>query len=118
MDTKRISKLIEQTGLKRADIATAIDVSVASLRRWEHGVSPMPDDKAEALRRLAGGPRSVRPIGTGKPVAAALAEVPATALIEELARRTRAGRINETGATSLDVPRTLRSVAFTDVEDD
>lgn len=119
MDTTEIGQLVTKTGLKRAEIAEAIGASVASLRRWEHGVTPMPDDKQEALRALATGARpGLRALGTRKPAAAVLAEVPATALIEELSRRARAGRITEPGASSLDARRSLRAVAFTDVDDD
>ena len=79
----------------------------------------MPDDKLQELRKLAGGARpGLRSVGSSKPVTAVLAELPATALIEELARRSRAGRIQEPGAGSLDARRSLRAVAFTDVADD
>lgn len=119
MNSKEIAQLIERTGLKKQDVAAAIGVSVATLRRWEHGESSMPDDKAMELRKLAGGARPLRSLGARKPAAAAvLAEVPATVLIEELARRARGGQLRESGAGELDARRTLRAVAFTDVSDD
>jgi hypothetical protein len=107
------------TGLKVMDIAASLDIPVATLNRYKRGVSAMPDDKLEQLRKLAGGARPVlRPIGSRKPVTAALAEVPATALIEELARRARGGQISEGPASNLDARRSLRAVAFTDIPDD
>ena len=108
------------TGLKVMDIAASLEIPVATLNRYKRGVTKMPDDKLEQLRKLAGGALpALRPLGSRKPVAAALAEVPATALIEELARRSRAGRITEPGAGNLDAGRrNLRAVAFTDVADD
>lgn len=119
MDSKEIAQLIERTGLKKQDVAAAIGVSVATLRRYEHGESAMPDDKVSELKKIAGGGRQLHSLGSRKPAAAAvLAEVPATVLIEELARRARGGQLRESGAGELDARRSLRAVAFTDVADD
>jgi len=119
MDTKEVAALIHATGMKQTDIALALDVNVSTVRRWASGNSMPSDEHIGQLQRLAGARPALRPLGTRKPTTAALADVPATALIEELARRARAGRINEPGASNLDTaPRTLRAVAFTDVADD
>lgn len=107
------------TGMKVQEICAALDIPTATLNRYKRGVSTMPEDKLEELRKLAGGAKpKLRSLGSKKPAAAALAEVPATVLIEELARRARAGRISEPGAGELAAPRTLRAVAFKDVPDD
>jgi transcriptional regulator with XRE-family HTH domain len=119
MNTSEIAKLIERTGLKKQEVAVAIGVSVATLRRWEHGESSMPDDKLNELRAIAGGKPALRALGSQKPVTAVLAQLPASALIEELARRTRTGQLKDNGPNSLDASRrNLRAVAFTDVADD
>lgn len=73
----------------------AIDVSVATLRRWEHGGTAMPADKLQELQAIAGGKPAPRPQGSPKPAAVVLAQVPATALIEELARRSRSGQLTD-----------------------
>lgn len=119
--TTEIEQLIAKTGLQKKEISELLDIPPATLNRYKNGIGTMPEDKLEELRKLAGGTpptRVLRSLGTKRPAVAALAEVPATALIEELARRARAGRINEPGATSLDARRSLRAVAFTDVADD
>jgi transcriptional regulator with XRE-family HTH domain len=118
MNTSEIAKLIERTGLKKQEVAIAIGVSVATLRRWEHGDSVMPDDKLAELKAIAGGKPALRLLGSQKPATAVLAQVPASALIEELARRTRTGQLKDSGPSNLDARRSLRAVAFTDVEDD
>jgi transcriptional regulator with XRE-family HTH domain len=120
MDTKQIAALIEATGMKRIDLALALDVNVSTLRRWAAGGSVPSDEHIAELQKLAGGARpKLRPIGTRKPDATALAQVPATALIEELARRARGGTLKDGNSTSLEAPpRQLRAVAFTDVADD
>ncbi len=118
MDTSEVAKLIERTGLKKQEVAIAIGVSVATLRRWEHDASAMPDDKLSELRAIAGGKPSLRSLGSRKPATAVLAAVPSNALIEELARRTRTGQLKDSGQSNLDARRSLRAVAFTDVADD
>lgn len=98
MNTSEIAKLIERTGLKKQEVAIAIGVSVATLRRWEHGETAMPDDKLQELKVIAGGkPAQTSPPGSQKPATAALAQVPAAALIEELARRMRSGQLKDSG---------------------
>ena len=110
---------MQATGMQVKDICAALDIPTATLNRYKRGQGTMPADKLEQLRKLAGGAKpALRALGSRKPVAAALAEVPATALIEELARRARAGRISEPGASDLAKTRTLRAVAFTDAPDD
>lgn len=122
MATSEVEQLIAKTGLQKKEISELLDIPPATLNRYKNGIGTMPEDKLEELRKLAGGTppsRVLRSLGSKKPVAAQLAEVPATALIEELARRARAGRINEPGAGNLDArSRSLRAVAFTDVVDD
>ncbi|WP_160664087.1 helix-turn-helix domain-containing protein [Pseudarthrobacter sp. ATCC 49987] len=98
MNTSEISKLIERTGLKKQEVAIAIGVSVATLRRWEHGETAMPADKLQELKAIAGGKPAPRPLGSQKPATAVLAQVPAAALIEELARRTRSGQLKDNGS--------------------
>ena len=119
MATTEIETLMAATGMQVKDICAALDIPTATLNRYKRGQGTMPADKLEELRKLAGGAKpALRPLGSRKPAAAVLAEVPATVLIEELARRARAGRINEPGAGQLDARRTLRAVAFTDVPDE
>ena len=120
MDTSEIGQLIHSTGLKQAEIAAALDVNVSTVRRWASGNSRPSDEHIAELRKLAGGAKpALRALGSRKPTAAALAEVPATVLIEELARRARGGQLNEGPARNLDARRSpLRAVAFTDVPDD
>ena len=119
MDTStEVGKLIHATGMKQADIALALDVNVSTVRRWAAGNSTPAAEHIEALKRLSGATPKLRPLGTRKPLAPALAEVPATALIEELARRARGGQLRDVGTGNLDARRSLRAVAFTDVQDD
>lgn len=120
MTDTEVGRLMTATGLKVMDIAAALEIPVATLNRYKRGVTAMPEDKLEQLRKLAGGARpALRPIGSRKPaIAAQLAEVPATVLIEELARRARGGQISDGPAANLDARRSLRAVAFTDVADD
>lgn len=120
MEAKKISELIEGTGVTRQKVAESLGVSVAMLRKYEHGYAPMPDARRAMLEKLAGVavPDAAGSLGSGKSAAAVLAEVPATALIEELARRARAGRISEPGAGGSRKPRQLRAVAFTDAPED
>jgi hypothetical protein len=120
MATTEIEKLMAATGLQVQEICAALDLPSATLNRYKRGLGTMPPEKLEQLRKLAGGARpALRPLGTSKANTAALvADLPATVLIEELARRARAGRIVEPGAGSLDARRSLRAVAFTDVADD
>jgi transcriptional regulator with XRE-family HTH domain len=118
MDTTEAGKLIHATGLKQADIAAALDVNVSTVRRWASGGSTPSDEHIAALKKLSGTAPKLRPLGSRKPAAAVLAEVPATVLIEELARRARGGQLRDAGAGELDARRGLRAVAFTDVQDD
>jgi transcriptional regulator with XRE-family HTH domain len=119
MASTEVEKLMAATGLQVQEICAALDIAPATLNRYKRGLGAMPQEKLEQLRALAGGARpALRQIGSAKPIAVTLADVPATAMIEELARRARGGRLKETGIGSLDVARPLRSVAFTDVEDD
>lgn len=118
MDTKKVADLIHATGMKQTDIALALEVNVSTVRRWASGNSMPSDEHVAALEGLAGARPKLRPLGSRKPAAAALAEVPAVALIEELARRARGGTLQDGNSTSLVTPRPLRSVAFTDVADD
>lgn len=118
MDTNEIAALIQATGLKQTEIATALDVNVSTVRRWAAGNSTPSDEHIEQLQKLAGQRPKLRPLGSRKPVVAALTELPSEALIEELARRARGGTLRDTGAARLDAPRPLRAVAFTDVADD
>jgi transcriptional regulator with XRE-family HTH domain len=118
MDTNDVAALIRATGMKQTDIALAMDVNVSTVRRWASGNSTPSSEHIEQLQQLAGARPKLRPLGSRKPVAPALAEVPATVLIEELARRARGGTLHDGNATSLVATRSLRSVAFTDVADD
>ena len=118
MDTAEIGKLIQSTGLKQADVAAALEVNVSTVRRWAAGGSTPSDEHIQALRKLAGAAPKLRSLGTRKPAAAALAEVPATVLIEELARRARGGTLHDSAPAELVARRPLRAVAFTDVRDD
>ena len=104
--------------MKQTDIAIALDVNVSTVRRWASGNSMPSDEHIEQLQRLAGAKPKLRPLGSRKPVTTALADLPSNALIEELARRARGGTLKDTNSGSLDAPRTLRAVAFTDVADD
>lgn len=120
MEEKNIPELIEKTGMTRQKVAESLGVSVAMLRKYEHGYAPIPDARRAVLEKLAGaaGTASSTP-SAGKSAAAVLADVPFTALVEELARRTRSGQVREAGSGGLDRPkRSLRAVAFTDVPDE
>lgn len=118
MNTEQIAQLIAATGLKQADVALALDVNVSTVRRWASGGSRPSDEHIAELKKLSGQAPKLRSIGQAKPAAAQLAQVPATALIEELARRARGGQLKDIVSGSLDTPRSLRAVAFTDVADD
>lgn len=120
MDTNEIAQLIQATGMKQADIALALDVNVSTVRRWASGNSTPAAEYIEGLEKLAGKRPALRPLGSRKPAAAVLAEVPASALIEELARRSRGGQLRDTKTGELEAGRrpSLRAVAFTDVPDD
>lgn len=100
MDTTEVAKLIRLTGLKKQEVATYLGVSVATLRRWQHASGSMPNDKLHELMTIAGKvpPRSLT---TLRPPALALAQIPSSALIEELARRTRAGQLRDSGLSEL-----------------
>lgn len=110
--------MIQATGLKQADIAAALDVNVSTVRRWASGGSRPSDEHIAQLKKLGGGAPKLRSLGSRKPAAAALAEVPATVLIEELARRARGGTLHDSAPGELVARRSLRAVAFTDVADD
>jgi transcriptional regulator with XRE-family HTH domain len=124
MDTQQVAALIHATGMKQTDIALALDVNVSTVRRWASGNSMPSNEHIEQLQQLAGTKPKLRPLGSRKPAAAILADVPATVLIEELARRARGGTLKDGNSGSLDAgrpadtPRKLRAVAFTDVADD
>lgn len=102
MEAKKISELIERTGLTRQKVAESLGVSVAMLRKYEHGYAPMPDARRAMLEKLAGVAGAATPgsLGTGKSAAAVLAEIPFTALVEEVARRTRSGQVKETAPSN------------------
>lgn len=107
------------TGMQVKDICAALDIPSATLNRYKRGQGTMPDDKLAKLRELAGGARpALRSLGQAKPAAVQLAQVPATTLIDELARRARAGQLKDMIPGSLDTRRSLKAVAFTDVADD
>jgi transcriptional regulator with XRE-family HTH domain len=118
MDTSEIGKLIHSTGMKQAEIAAALDVNVSTVRRWAAGGSRPSEEHIAELQKLAGGVKPLRLLNRGPLPAKALAEVPSDALIQELARRSRGGTLRDARAGELDAPRTLRAVAFRDVEDD
>jgi transcriptional regulator with XRE-family HTH domain len=119
MEAKKIPGLIERTGLTRQAVAESLGVSVAMLRKYEHGYAPMPDARLALLEKLAGGAGvSARSADAGKSTAAALADIPFAALVEEIARRTRSGQVKEAGRSGQGAGRPLRAVAFTDVPDD
>ena len=115
MDAKKISGLVEKTGLTRAQVADSLGITTTQLRRYERGQAAIPDERLATLQRLAGGP-ALRPLGVRRIEPAALADVPATALIEELARRARGGTLKDGNSTATHRP--LRAVAFTDVPDE
>ncbi|PRB44320.1 hypothetical protein CQ020_03675 [Arthrobacter sp. MYb23] len=118
MEAKKVSELIDKTGLTRQKVADALGVSTAQLRKYEHGYAPIPQARLAILDQLAGGSRSaLRLLGSPRPSAAQLAQVPASELIEELARRARAGQLRDVEGEG-GKGRTLRAVAFTDVADD
>ncbi len=88
-----VQNMVEQTGLRKQEVAAAIGTSVASLRRWEReGI--MPEDKRLELQRLAHGGDPSRPIEEALP-AVRLAEFSSAVLIEELARRARGGWLRD-----------------------
>lgn len=119
MEAKKISELIERTGVTRQKVAESLGVSVAMLRKYEHGYAPMPDARLATLERLAGGAMpATGALSAGRSEAALLAEIPFTALVEEVARRTRSGQVKETGRSSRGVTRPLRAVAFRDSDED
>ncbi|WP_156945033.1 helix-turn-helix domain-containing protein [Arthrobacter sp. I3] len=118
MEAKKISELIERTGVTRQKVAESLGVSVAMLRKYEHGYAPMPDARRAILEKLAGGAGvSSGSLGAGKSAAVVLADIPFSALVEEVARRTRTGQVKETGSSGKGARRPLRAVAFTDVTD-
>lgn len=117
MEPKEIKELIQATGMQQVDIAAAIGVGVSTVRRWAAGGSRPSDEHIEELKKLSGQAPKLRSLGQAKPAAAQLAQVPATALIEELARRARGGQLKDAIPGSLDTRR-LKAVAFTDVADD
>lgn len=89
-----ITKLVEKTGLKRQEVARALDISPAMLRNYERGNNQIPDKRLGILEALAGA--TVR---SGEPPVAptvSLSMVPAVELIEELARRAAAGQLRDT----------------------
>lgn len=62
----------------------------------------MPTARKAMLERLAGGADpATRSLGAGKAAAAVLADVPFSALVEEVARRTRSGQVREVGADGI-----------------
>lgn len=119
MEAKKVSEMIEKTGLTRQKVADALGISTAQLRKYEHGYAAIPAARMEILQQLAGGARrGLQPLGSSsRPSAAQLAQVPANELIEELARRARGGQLRDiTGDSGKSRP--LKAVAFTDVADD
>ena len=73
MEARKISELIERTGVTRQKVAESLGVSVAMLRKYEHGYAPMPEARLAVLEKLAGGAGAARSLSAGKSTAAVLA---------------------------------------------
>lgn len=117
MVNQRIIDLLAATGMKRNDLAAALGVDTSTLRRWSLGNTQPPAAKLAELERIAGGGTPLQPTKQAVQPARELASFPSSALIEELARRTRGGILQDVQPSG-GAKRPLRSVAFRDVEDD
>lgn len=117
MGNQRIIDLLAATGMKRNDLAAALGVDPSTLRRWSLGNTQPPADKLAALERIAGGGTIPQAPQRSQPSARELADFPSSALIEELARRSRGGILQDAPAGGASAKRPLRAEAFKDVED-
>jgi transcriptional regulator with XRE-family HTH domain len=118
MANQRIIDLLAATGMKRNDLAAVLGVDPSTLRRWSYGETQPPAEKLEALERIAGGGAAPEAPKRSHPATRELAAFPSSALIEELARRSRGGILQDAPAGGATSKRSLRAVAFRDVADD
>jgi transcriptional regulator with XRE-family HTH domain len=118
MGNQGITELLAATGMKRNDIAAVLGVDPSTLRRWSYGETQPPAEKLAALERMAGGGPAPLPLKRGQGRAYELSDFSSSELIEELARRARGGTLQDARPVGPSARRSLRSVAFRDVEDD
>lgn len=118
MKNQRIIDLLTATGMKRNDLAAVLGVDPSTLRRWSLGNTQPPDEKLAALERIAGGGTAPQAPTRSQSTARELADFPSSALIEELARRSRGGILQDMPAGGSGAKRPLRAVALTDAQDD
>lgn len=107
MANQRIVDLLAATGMKRNDLAAVLGVDPSTLRRWSYGETQPPVEKLAALERIAGGGAAPEAPKRSQPNTGQLADFPSSALIEELARRSRGGILQDAPAKGASAQRPL-----------